>query len=432
MSDLYRRCGCRRPDGSPYSPSPERAKDDAARERQRASTCPKLLADPRHGSWGFLIEVGRDPGTGKRKQVRRAFATKREAQQERAKMLTAVAAGRFRVDQRMTLGEWLPKWLERRVRDGLRPSSERMYRRYVEQDLVPRIGRVKLADLRRHHVDKLVQDLTAAGRGATTVHRIHAVLSSALTAAERLELLDYNPASKVALPKRSVERKRAWEPEQLGEFLDAAAHHRIGVVFEVAVFTGLRRGELAGLQWGDVDLERRELRVRRQLVQLGGKVSEGPVKTAAGEDRVIAFGERTVAALLAWRLQQDSERATWAEAWQDGGWLFTRENGTPLRPAYISRIFEETVARAGVPPMPLHGLRHQHASNLLAQGVDMARISKRLGHATLAITADTYSHLLRGADREMAEAGESVVPPRTHGDRTVTARPLPADPRGGA
>lgn len=223
MSDIYRRCGCRDENGKLYGPLPDRATD-----RQKAAACPKLVTDPKHGTWGFAVSAGVHAGTGKRVQVRRmGFATKKEAQQERSKIVTQVSAGQYRGDQKVTLGAFLPTWLERRVQDGLRPSTERMYRRYIKQDLVPAIGLVRLSQLRKHQVDQFIQQLRSDGRGATTIRRIHAVLSSALTAAERLDLIDFNPATKIALPTPARSKAKIWEPDQVRAFLDAAAAWRI-------------------------------------------------------------------------------------------------------------------------------------------------------------------------------------------------------------
>ncbi|HEY8318643.1 MAG TPA: site-specific integrase [Amnibacterium sp.] len=198
--------------------------------------------------------------------------------------------------------------------------------------------------------------------------------------------------------------------------------------YELAVFTGLRRGELAGLRWTDVDLPRRLLRVREQRVQFGSSVIEGPVKTDAGQDRVVALGGEAFAALIAWRARQDDERRLWEKQYKDSGYVFTMEDGRALKPNDISRMFEILVQRAGVPKMSVHGLRHQHASLMLAGGVDLAIVSKRLGHSTLAITSDLYSHLLGAANLNAAEAGEAVLPPRSrtvHTAYTPTPSPSP-------
>lgn len=407
MSDIYRRCGCRTKDGNAYG-----ALGDHLTPVQRAAACPVLIGDPKHGSWGYFVSGGTHAGTGKRIQVRKmGFATKREAQAERALTVTQIKTGRFKVDTKLNVAEFMPSWLDRRVREGMRPSTERMYRRYLVQDILPSIGALKLSDLRRVHVDHFIQDLQHAKRGATTVRRIHAVLRSALTAAERLDLVNFNAAAKIALPATGKKKTRIWEPEQVRTFLDIATDHRLGAVFELAVFTGLRRGELAGLRWVDVDLIRRDIVVRQQRVQVGKAVLEGVVKTDSGQDRRVSLGSAAVGALIAWKLRQDEEATVWGSAYDLTGYVFTYENGQPLRPAQISRVFDTLVAASELPRMRFHDLRHEHASLMLSSGVDIAIVSKRLGHSTIAITSDLYSHLLTDANRAAADASEAALPP---------------------
>lgn len=405
MADIYRRCGCR-VDGRLYPPLPTRPTPG-----QRAASCPVLSQDTKHGSWGFALSAGKDPGTGKRVQIRRmGYPTKRAAQAEHARVADQVAGGRYRHDRSLTVGQWLPQWLERRIVEGLRPSTAVMYRRYVERDLVPALGHFRLNDLRHHDVDRFLQKQLASGRGLVTVRRIHAVLSSALSTAHRLELVEANAASNIGLPPERPERRQVWEPAQVGLLLEAADSDRIGPLFEIAVFTGLRRGELLGLKWADVDLEQGELVVRRQRVDAGGRTVEGEAKTSAGQNRRVGLGPFAVAAFRTWQRTQDADRRAWKNQWRSGNWIFTREDGAPLLPQFVTKRFEQLVRVAGLPTMTFHGLRHQHASLLIAQGVDLAVVSKRLGHSTIAITSDLYSHLLRDANRQAGEAAEAIVP----------------------
>ncbi|WP_434316388.1 tyrosine-type recombinase/integrase [Leifsonia sp. P73] len=402
--DIYRRCGCRDANGKQYRPLPDRASADA-----KAHACPKLLSDPRHGSWGYAVSGGVDPVTGKRIQPRATgFPTKAAAQKARAEKVTEVAGGRYKGHQTMTVGEYLTSWLER-VDGKLRPTTANMYRRYVEGDLVPALGRVRLAELRRAQVDKFVRDLEKGGRGATTIRRIHATLSSALTTAETLDLVDYNAASKVALPTVTKARISIWEPSLVNVFLAHAAEHRLGPLYELEVHSGLRRGEICGLRWADIDFEQRELHARVQLTQLHGQFIEGPIKTDAGQDRAVSLSEDAIGALMGWKLRQDIERDAWGADYIDSGRVFTYENGSQLRPDHVSRVFDTIVQKAELPHIRFHDLRHLHASLLIAAGVPLAVISKRLGHSTISITSDLYGHLLRDANRQAAEAASELL-----------------------
>ncbi|MGN6763145.1 MAG: tyrosine-type recombinase/integrase [Leifsonia sp.] len=404
-NDIYRRCGCRDREGKLYAALPVGAGPDA-----KAKTCPNLLRDPKHGSWGYSISGGIDPATGKRIQPRKmGYSTKAEAQKARAATLTELASGRWKGHQTITVGEYLTSWLERRA-DALRPSTYLMYSNYVKNDIAPAIGRIKLSELRRAQVDRFVQDLVRAGRGATTVRRIHATLSSALSAAERLDLVDFNAASKITLPSAQKPKLNVWEPSETATFLKAASSHRLGALFEMEVRTGLRRGELCGLRWADVDLVNAEIFARVQLTQVASVVAEGPIKTSAGQDRVIALDQQAVGALMMWRLQQDAEREKWGQAaYTESGRVFTYENGEQLKPDYVSGLFDSIVAKAGLRDIRFHDLRHIHASMLIAKNVPLAVVSKRLGHSTISVTSDLYGHMLRDANRQAADAVSEML-----------------------
>lgn len=407
MATIYRRCGCRRPDGTRYPVLAERA--TAA---QRASTCPRLARDPKHGSWGYFVNGPIDPQTGRRQKLRRAgFALKREAVEASAVAASTVTAEGIspHVVEQRSLASWMDEWLERRTREGLRSATLAAYSRYIRKDIAPALGALNLTEIRRRDVDAFLHGLLRAGRGVVTVHRIHAVISSAFATAVRLDLVPVNPATGVELPRESTKKLQVWEPNQVVRFLDAAAATRLGPLYEVVVRTGLRRGEVAGLRWGDIDLEARRLIVRQQRVQVDSVVVLNHAKTEHGQDRRVTLDATTVAQLLAWRGVQDADRHAWGSSYQESGWVFTYEDGRPLEPHYISKTFRKIVRAIDLPHLTFHGLRHEHASLLLSAGVPITAVSKRLGHSSAAITSDLYSHLLEDADRRMADAIETVL-----------------------
>ena len=288
------------------------------------------------------------------------------------------------------------------------------------------VSSAMLRFLRHGHVERLLHDLRTTGRGPTTIRRVHATLRSALTAARKGRLVPYNAATDAALPNVQPAKVRPWEPDELAAFLNYAAGHRLGAMFEVMAFTGLRRGEACGLRWADVDLERGVIVVRSQLVDVGGRAVEGKPKTRSGEDRRVDIGQRTIGALLAHRLNQDAERAAWGRGYRDGDRVFAREDGSDLVPGEVTKVFTRLRTAAGLRPVRLHDLRHGAASLMLAGGVDIAVVSKRLGHSSIRVTADTYHHLLEGAGRKAADAAESLVPPRAPtatGPDAPTSRP---------
>lgn len=390
--------------------------------KQYGIRCPQLT-NPHHGTWQYVTSL---PAVhGKRRQARKSgFATKREAQAALAALVGQVTSGDYRDDQKQTLATYLQAWITRQVEDGLRPSTERGYRSYINNDITPALGHVRLGQLTPTHVDSFIRQMRRDGRGTTTIRRIHAVLRSALSDAKRRRLVAYNAAVDVEIPTDNAAHVSPWEPHELAAFLDAASRDRLGALYEVLAFTGLRRGEACALRWTDIDLERGVIVVRSNLVSVAGKTVEGAPKTRKGERRV-DIGDRTIGALMSHRLVQQREKDYLGSGWMGTtDRVFTKPDGSDLSPDQVSRVFARIIDRVRFPEdadkpdeqrrrlrvVRLHDLRHGAASMALAAGFDIATVSKRLGHSTIAITADTYSHLIGGVGRRMADAVEGLLP----------------------
>jgi integrase len=253
---------------------------------------------------------------------------------------------------------------------------------------------MKLTDIRRHHINAFAADLIKAGRGAVTVRRILARLHSILASAVRDELIPANPATGADKPALADGPVKVWEPDEVREFLQRSARHRLGALFEIAVLTGLRRGEITGLRWADVDLAARKIVVRHNRVTVDGKIIEQTTKTRAGL-RTLPLSDAAVASLLAWHLRQAAEAEAAGEVWQHRGHVFTNEIGAQLDPAYVTRLFQ-AIRKQGEPlaQLSFHGLRHCAASLMLASGADIAVVSKLIGHASIGVTSDVYGHLV--------------------------------------
>jgi integrase len=346
--------------------------------------------------------------------------------------MTDVAQGSFRHDDGLTVEAYLRRWLEEKDQ-VLRATTLRDYQRYVDTHLITMLGDVRLRDLRTPQISGMLRGLTEQGTGATSVRRIHAVLRSALADAVRSGLVRANAASTAIVVKRSRPKVNPWSAQELGAFLDHAATDEWGSIFELIAGAGLRRGEALGLRWDDVDLRQGVLVIRQQVVQLDGEVSLCPTcggrhrglaftppKTASGEARRIELGQAAAGVLLAHRLEQDEARTSWGSAYADHGLVFAQEDGNPIHPERLTKRFGALVTTSGLRRTRLHDLRHARASLLLASGTDLALVSKMLGHSSVAVTADTYSHLLEGVGRKAADAADALVPrrPRAHSVHT--------------
>lgn len=368
------------------------------------------------GSWQWVLEYGRD-SHGRRLQTSKAgFPTKAAAQSALQETVRTLMVDVNVTD--VTVGEYLDAWLA--GKHALKPKTLALYTDVTNNYLVPQIGGIRLLQLRAQHLDRMYAAISHGRRGRplspSTIRRIHAVLRSALNTAVKRRLLPYSPAEHIELAPENPKRPRPWTPDQCRAFLAATADDRLAGLYELMLVTGIRRGEAIGLRWEDVDLDGGALLVVQQITEVRGRSVVGTPKTKRGT-RLVPIDDGTVALLRRHREAQEADRLAWGPAWHANGLVFTKENGLPLRPEYATRHFQALAARAGLPAIRLHDLRHTSASLALAAGVDLKVVSDRLGHSQIAVTADLYTHVNRGLGRQAAEqlatalrAGSQTLP----------------------
>ena len=287
-------------------------------------------------------------------------------------MLNEVAAGAADEAHALNVDQYLEEWFA--GKRALRPSTRASYRHHLTYYLIPQLGHYRLRELRPRHIDTLLDSIAVRGTrkelSPATQRRVYATLRTALNAAVRRRLVPYNPALAVELPAEHRTATVVWTADQASHFLRFTTEDRLHPVFHLVLVTGLRRGEVTGLRWQDVDLDLGLLRIRQQLVQVGGAIHVGPPKTKAGF-RTIALDAGTVLVLRGHAAAQNAEREAWGPAWQSSGHVFCRENGAPLMPGLMTRRFRTLVGQAGLPPITFHALRHTSAS--LAPWVPVSR-----------------------------------------------------------
>jgi integrase len=258
------------------------------------------------------------------------------------------------------------------------------------------------------HLNAIYADLLQRGLSARTVLHVHATIRRALADAARWGMVPRNVALLASPPRPGRPELQVWTAAELRAFLAHVEDDRLYALWLLASSTGMRRGELLGIQWPDVDLGRARIAVRRSLVTVGHEVVVSEPKTAKGR-RSVALDPATVAGLKAWRKNQAAERLAWGPAWTDSGLVYTREDGRPLHPREVTRAFSRHVLAAGVPIIRLHDLRHTHATLALAAGVHPKVVQERLGHANIAITLDTYSHAVPALEEQAARTVAALV-----------------------
>jgi integrase len=386
------------------------------------------LPDPEHGRWYFAMQAS--TASGRRTRIRRggyaSFAEAERARQSFLAMPDSAAIGRA-----CSVRRWLEQWLST-MAEQVRPSTMRGYREHIRHYLIPHLGQIRLASLRRAHVQAAFR-IIASGRSkrgrllaASTLDRIRATLRSLLSDAVRQGLIGFNPATGVRLPKPSRVRPVLWTPtretawrdtgqrpavavwsrQHLATFLSAVKDDPLFPLWRLVALTGLRRGEIVALRWSDVDLEAASLTIREQIVVVDGRDIVGPPKSASSH-RSIALYNTTVELL---QVQWCRHRRDLTETGRNrDGYVFLNTNGQRLRPDYLTRRLATLIAASGLPPVRLHDLRHGAASIALAAGVDLKVVQDMLGRASIVTTADIYTSVLSEAAHTAAEASAAFI-----------------------
>jgi integrase len=320
-----------------------------------------------------------------------------------------------------TTGELLEEWCAAKSRRW-RASTAKGHREKLDQHILPVLRNIPVERLNAAHIDAVFVRIaernaaivagTAPGKpcGPTTQRHVHGVIRAALNWAVKQRRLAFNPASGVELPEPHRRAVVVYDAGQIRAFLAATADDRLAVLWRLILLRGLRRGEALGLRWSGVDTEGEHprLRIDQTVLQIGGKVTIGRPKTAAGE-RYVTLDAASARALRAHRTQQVAERLAWGADYEDNDLVFAREDGSPLRPDRISIRFTKLAEKAGLPVIRLHDGRHSAASLGLAAGVDIKVVSDLLGHSTTTITRDLYTHVVPAVHDAAAERMAALI-----------------------
>lgn len=432
---------------------------DEPQPAQRCNKCNKRFwvgAIPREScdakGCGGTLRYTREP---RRVEVS-GFETERAAKLARAKAVVALSKNELQADEKITLGEYLRRvWLPSLEAQGLKETTLDSYKRHVAHHLIGpasspfplatmRLTRVDLEAIREHYatlaagyqMERVRTGKTRVvpqpGLAKSSVKRVHAVLHCALNAAVQRRLLSMNPAHGAGKRIVGAEGKTTkeilyWTPAELSRFLtyvadDGSMLGAMHTLWHLIAHTGMRRGEAIALQWGDIDLKAGTLTVQRNRVPLSRRDGRGRalvVETTPKTDRVrtIDLDDQTVRVLKAWH----KRRRVALHLVSDGAYVFCDADGTPWHPTSVSWAFRTAIAACNadakqqkpkalvITPMSIHGLRHTHATVALQAGVPVTVVSKRLGHSSVTMTLNVYSHVLRGADRQLASTFAEVV-----------------------
>jgi integrase len=359
--------------------------------------------------WYVVVDLPRGAERERRQKWHGGFQTKKAAEAVRARLIHELTTGFYVEPSRMLLSEWLvDHWLPVH-KTRVKKTTYRAYRSAIIHHVNPSLGGVAIGKLTAQMLNGLYQELLADGRcdgegglAPATVANIHVVLRQALADAEDAGLIPRNPADKAKPPRPKSQggELRYWTPGELCEFLGLVEGHRLEAAFHLLAMTGARRGEVAGLRWVDVDFDGARITIRQALLNGDGEVYVSSPKSYRG--RTVDLDKATVDKLREHRDRQLLEKAA-RRRWEDSGFVFTREDGSALNPARLTRAFRWIVDRSELPRIRLHDLRHTHASIAVKAGVPIGVVSERLGHASPEFTLHRYSHVMPGMQREATD-----------------------------
>lgn len=356
-------------------------------------------------TWRLYWELGEDPATGKRRQKTSTFhGTKEAARKQWRKIQAEIDQGRHvtSTPRGMTVRQWFQQWLTEDLPHRAqppRPTTLQQYRDMTRWHIDPLLGDLLLTQVSPTAVQQAIatwatqprRDGRAGTLSPTTVRTAFIVLRAGLQRAVELALLDQNPAARVKPPTKAAFQPQVWDAAAIRQFFAVARDHRWGVGYRLALLGGLRRGEILGLRWSAIDWDHGTITISETRVHVRGHDQVSQPKTATGFRRVVLDAE-TVAWLALRREQARLEQAAAGDAYADAGYVLQTALGRPIMTRNFLRAFAQLCAKAGVPRIRLHDLRHTHGTALHAAGVDLKTIAERLGHSQIAITAQYYVH----------------------------------------
>ena len=362
------------------------------------------------GRWEGRYTVGHDPETGKSIIKNVLGKTQAEVKEKLKKAIEENVGIDYGRAKTYTVGSWLEVWMENYAKIKLRPSTYKTSHGFLKNHIKPQIGSIPLADLTSLDLQRFYKHLLDGGRvdrieakkkpkglAPKTVRNIHQMIGSAYNLAIEQKLVTRNPADGCALPKVERKEMQTLPVEQLTSFLREAKDSGVFALYYIDLTTGLRRGELLGLKWSDIDLEKGDLRVQRQIGRIDGKIIEMPLKTKNAY-RTLPLSADAISVLMQQRRKTGNSE-----------WVFPSPTGGPMSPDSVLHMLQRVLKRAGLPRIRFHDLRHTFATMALQNGVDVKTVSSMLGHYSAGFTLDTYAHVTTDAQLKAAQTMGNIL-----------------------
>ena len=356
----------------------------------------------------FLVRYRDNAGKRHNETVR---GNRKKAEAVLTERRTSLETGSFSGKKKLTVGAYLQDWLETYAVTNCTAKTVQGYKQSINCYTGPVSG-ITLQKLDATHIQPIYAEMIKRGLSNRSVDALHKALSIAFNTAVKQGTIKRNILDAVIAPKVIKKEVEVWDTETRAKAMKILRESQYGDFYQLGLMTGMRRGELAGLKWANVNLASKHLQVVNTLQRITGQgLMNGQPKTERSR-RSIALSPDTVSLLHEIRGKQMTQQLEVADAWTDSGYVFTHPDGMPIDPNLATRAFKKMVTTAGLPKLTIHGLRHTHATILLEQGVNPKVVSERLGHASVATTMDIYSHVLPDMQEKAALAIDAALAPK--------------------
>lgn len=368
----------------------------------------KLYEGNKKKTWFVEVYLGKDERGKKDIYKKRGFDTQAEAKEHENEILYKHNKGFVVKPSDKLYSTFLDEWLTIKKDDKHGKQTHQNYVSYIKTHILPCIGNVSLANLNISHIEKLMNEMKNKGLAAGTRRKIYNILNSSVGDAVKKKLMSENVVAAVDKPKDEKKLVSVWNADTVKRFvIEAKKLSRYYMACLLPLYTGCRQGEVLGLRWSDIDFNRRVLRVTQTLSHDGKEFKSG-AKSASGV-RAVALSKATVTALLEHKKVIDSERVAMGNQYRDLDLVICKDNGNPVNPRDVNKTLDKLIKKLELPRITYHETRHTHASLLLLANIHPKVVSERLGHSSISITLDLYSHLLPHMQDEAVKKLDDVL-----------------------
>lgn len=357
-------------------------------------------------TWSFTLDIGRDPSTGKRKQItRRGFETKKEAELAANQMTIEINNDTFVNEKDILFKDFITDYLKIIAQPSVKPSTFYGYKTVVEKRLIPKFGHMKIKKFTPKIISSYYTELLKEGLTEEFIQYIHSILKMASKTAVDWKYIKNDFMVTVKAPSRQKKNVNTWSIDECNKFLNRMREQKdhIFMLYYLAIYTGMRRGELLGLKWENIDFEKKRIYVEHSLYYISGQglVLQSP-KTASGK-RNISITNETIAELQSYKVKKQEQLLKVGMKLSGEHFVVSAFGGEPVNPNTIHKQFLYDIKLAGVKRIRFHDLRHTHATIMLEIGENSKVVSERLGHSNVSITLDKYSHVTPNIQDSSAE-----------------------------